>query len=90
LKTKFLKKKRNYHWSHSELQGVVKCIQQPLLPKTHPHLPVVQPALANKALGTESQQYNCSIICRGNAAEHDHPDAKKEATPPLDYLAEGH
>jgi len=34
----------------SGVQGVVKCIQYPLLPKPHPHLPVSQPALTNKAL----------------------------------------
>ena len=38
-------------------------------------LPVVQPALINEALGTESGRYNCCIIGRGNAAEHACPEA---------------
>jgi hypothetical protein len=65
------------HCSHSELQGVPQCIQQLLVPKTHPLLPLVQPALTNKALETKSQWYNCSIIRRGNAAEHACPEAKR-------------
>ena len=65
----------------------MKCIQYPPLPKPHPHLPVVQPALTNEALGTESQRYNCSIISRGNAAEHACPESKRWQTPTLDYLA---
>jgi len=36
---------------------VVKCIQQPLLPKSHPHLPLVQLAVSNEALTTESWRY---------------------------------
>jgi hypothetical protein len=31
---------------------------------------VVQPALTNETVGTESQRYDCSIIRRGNTAEH--------------------
>jgi hypothetical protein len=33
---------------------------QPLLPYPHPHLHMVQPVPTSEALGTESQQYNCS------------------------------
>jgi hypothetical protein len=35
----------------SILQGVVKCIQEPLLPKPYP---VVQHAITNEAVGTKS------------------------------------
>jgi hypothetical protein len=65
------------HCSDSELQGVVKCIQQSLLPKPYPNLPMVQPAPTNKALGTKSQWNNCSTIRRGNAAEHACPESKR-------------
>jgi len=30
---------------------------------------MVQPAITNEALGTESQRYNCSTIRRGNAVQ---------------------
>jgi len=41
------------------------CNQLPLLPKPHYNL-VVQPVSTNKALGTESRQYNRSVWIGGN------------------------
>jgi hypothetical protein len=42
--------------------------------QTPSSLPVVQPALTNEAIGTESRRYNCCIIRRGHAAEHACPE----------------
>jgi len=36
--------------------------------QTPPHLPMVQPALTEEELQSESQRYNCSITGRENAA----------------------
>jgi len=36
-----------------------------------------KPALTNEGLETESLLYYCSIIRRGNAAEHACPEAKR-------------
>jgi hypothetical protein len=71
--------KANHHhpsgvrpWQNSfGCKGVVKRLQQ-----RHPHLPLVQPALTNWGLVTESQWCNCSIIRRGNATEHAFPERK--------------
>ena len=63
------------NWKRYGFQRVVKRIQYRLLPKPRPHLSVVQPALTNEALRTESQQYNCSTIHRRNAAEQACPEA---------------
>ena len=56
------------NWKRYGCQGVMKCMQSPLLPEPHPQLSMAQPALTNDALLTESQRYNCSIIRRGSAA----------------------
>jgi len=45
--------------------------------QTPSSLPVVQPALINEALGTETRRYNCCVIRRGNAAEHACPEATR-------------
>jgi len=48
-------------------RGAVMCNQQPLLPKSHPHLLMVQPVLTNTALETQSLQHNRSVWIEGNA-----------------------
>jgi hypothetical protein len=42
-----------------------------------PHLPVVQPALTNEALGAESQRCSCSIVLRGKAKERASPKTER-------------
>ena len=44
---------------------------------------------SSSALNNESQRYNCSIICRGNAAGRACPEAIMWKIPPTDYLAVG-
>jgi len=43
----------------------------------HIHLSVVYLAVMNEVLRTESQQCNCSIICKGSAAECACPETKR-------------
>ena len=69
------------HARGTEVQTVTSPTQTPS------SLPVVQPAPTNEAVETETRQYNCCIIRKGNGAEHACP--YKLATPPLDYLAVG-
>jgi len=55
----------------SEVKSVTSSTQNPS------SLALVQSVLNNEALGTESQPYNCSIVRRGNAAEHACPEVKR-------------